>query len=239
MNICVLIEPLTRSKPDLSSMSDDLRMKLTRNRLIAGVLGLMALAIGVVGVQAATSPSTSSKNYAQVFVDRLAGILGLPSSKVQTDLKQAELQTIDQMVKDGVITQAQADAMKQKINSGQNFALPNFRSFGRFGDRALMGQVRTAELDAVAKALSMSTADLKSQLRAGKSLSDLETAKGVNDATLRAAARQAAKGVLDPAVKAGTITQTQEDRVLQSIDAGRFFGVPFRRASFQPAGFSL
>ena len=89
-------------------MSDDLRMKLTRNRLIAGVLGLMALAFGVVGVQAATSPSTSSKNYAQVFVDRLAGILGLPSSKVQTDLKQAELQTIDQMVKDGVITQAQA-----------------------------------------------------------------------------------------------------------------------------------
>src|SRR5438128_2242559 len=103
----------------------------------------------------------------------------------------------------------------------------------------VLGQVRTAELDAVAKALSMSTADLKSQLRAGKSLSDLETAKGVNDATLRAAARQAAKGVLDPAVKAGTITQTQEDRVLQSIDAGRFFGVPFRRASFQPAGFSL
>jgi hypothetical protein len=214
-------------------------MKVTRNRIIAGAVGLSALAFGVVGVQAATSPSTSNKNYAQVFVDKLAGILGLPSSKVQTDLKQAELQTIDQMVKDGVITQAQADAMKQKVNSAQNLGLPNFRSFGRFGDRAFMGQVRTAELDAVAKTLSMSTADLKSQLRAGKSLSDLETAKGVSDATVKAAARQAAKGVLDPAVRAGTITQAQEDKVLQSIDADRFFGVPFRHASFQPAGFSL
>jgi hypothetical protein len=35
------------------------------------------------------------------------------------------------------------------------------------------------------------------------------------------------------------MTQAQEDKVLQSIDAGRFFGVPFRHASFQPAGFSL
>ena len=83
----------------------------------------------------------------------------------------------------------------------------------------------------------MSTTDLKSQLRAGKSLSDLETAKGVSDATVKAAARQAAKGVLDSAVKAGTITQAQEDKVLQGIDSGRFFGVPFRHASVSPAGF--
>ncbi len=214
-------------------------MKLTRNRLIAGALGVAVLGFGVVGVQAATSPSSNGKNYAQVFVDKLAGILHLSSSQTQNDLKQAELQTIDQMVKDGVITQAQADALKQKVNSGQNFALPRFGGFDRLGSRALLGQVRTAELDAVAKALSMSTTDLMGQLRAGKSLSDLETAKGVSDGTVKAAARQAAKGVLDSAVKAGTITQAQEDKVLQGIDSGRFFGVPFRHALFQPAGFSL
>ncbi len=67
-------------------------MKLTRNRLIAGALGLAALGFGVVGVQAATSPSSNGKNYAQVFVDKLAGILHLSSSQTQNDLKQAELQ---------------------------------------------------------------------------------------------------------------------------------------------------
>ncbi len=215
-------------------------MKITRIRLIAGAIGLAALAFGVAGVQAATSPSTSSgKNYAQVFVDKLAGILHLSSSQTQNDLKQAELQTIDQMVKDGVITQAQADAIKQRINAGQNFAFPRFGGFDRFGNRALLNQVRTAELNAVAKALSMTTTDLMTQLRAGKSLSDLESAKGVSDATVKAAAKQAAKGVLDSAVKAGTITQAQEDRILQGIDSGRFFGLPFRHAEVRPAGFSL
>jgi polyhydroxyalkanoate synthesis regulator phasin len=202
-------------------------MKLTRNRIIAGAIGLAALAFGVVAVQAATSPSTSNKNYAQVFVDKLAGILHLSSSQTQDDLKQAELQTIDQMVKDGVITQAQADAMKQRINSGQNFAFPRFGGFDRHGSRALLGQVRRAELDAVAKSLSMSATDLMSHLRAGKSLGDLETAKGVTDAAVRAAAREAAKGVLDPAVKAGTITQAQEDKLLQRIDSGHLFRAPF------------
>ena len=215
-------------------------MKSTRNRLIAGAIGVAALGFGVVGVQAATSPAPANgKNYAQVFVDKLAGILGLSSPQVQNDLKQAELQTIQQMVTDGVITQAQADAMKQRVNSGQNFALPRFNQGRGLANRALMGQVRTAELNAVAKALSMTTTDLMSQLRAGKSLNDLETAKGVKDATVKAAAKQAAKGVLDSAVKAGTITQAQEDKVLQGIDSGRSLGVPFRHASVQPAGFSF
>lgn len=215
------------------------RPLLTRKRLIAGAIGLAALGFGVVGVQAATSPAPSTgKNYAQVFVDKLAGILGLSSPQVQNDLKQAELQTIQQMVTDGVITQAQADAMKQRVNSGQNFALPRFGGTRGYGNRGLMNQVRTAELDAVAKALSMTTTDLKAQLGAGKSLSNLETAKGVSDATVKAAAKQAAKGVLDSAVRAGTITQAQEDKVLQGIDSGRSFGVPFRHAPVKPSGFS-
>src|SRR6202171_2035099 len=93
------------------------------NRWIAlPAAGLAAVIIGVVAVQAAPSPSaspTASKNYAQVFVDKLAGILGLTPAKTQDALKQAQLQTVDQMQKDGQITQAQADAMKARINAGQ------------------------------------------------------------------------------------------------------------------------
>ena len=194
------------------------------NRWIAlPVAGIAAVAIGVAAVNAATpSQGTGTgSNYAQLFVNKLAAILHLSPAQTQSDLKQAELQTIDQMVKDGKITQAQADALKSRINSGQGFefGFPS-RHDGGFGNRTLFRDLRTAELDAVAGALHLTPADLQSQLRSGKTLSNLEQSSGVADSAVRTAEHNAAKGVLDSAVKAGTITQAQADAILLRIDQG-------------------
>jgi len=204
--------------------------------VVLPVAGLAAVIIGIVAVEAAPSPSASgSKNYAQVFVDKLAAILHLNSSQTKDALKQAELQTVDQMLKDGTITQQQADAMKARINAGQGIG-----PLGGFGlrpgafkaDRALMQELATAEANAVAGALHMSPADLKSALRSGKSLSDLETQQKVSDSTVKAAVKSAAKGVLDKAVKAGTITQAQEDAILSRVGSGLKF--PFGHKGPRP-----
>jgi polyhydroxyalkanoate synthesis regulator phasin len=187
------------------------------------VAGIAALAIGVAAVNAATpSPGTGTgSNYAQVFVNKLAAILHLSPTQTQSDLKQAELQTIDQMVKDGKITQAQADALKSRINSGQGFEFGfPFRHGGGFGNRTLFRDLGAAELNAVAGALHLSPADLQTQLRSGKTLSDLEQSMGVTDSAVRTAEHNAAKGVLDGAVKAGTITQAQADAILSRIGQG-------------------
>src|SRR5256886_13324889 len=96
-------------------------MKLNR-WIVLPAAGLAAVIIGVAAVEAAPSPSPSAsgaKNYAQVFVDKLAGILHLTPTQTKDALKQAQLQTVDQMQKDGQITQQQADALKAKINAGQ------------------------------------------------------------------------------------------------------------------------
>src|SRR3989442_6781588 len=94
---------------------------------------------------------------------------------------------------------------------------------GQGGSRA-DGTLRTvpgpAELNAVASALHMSTADLQSALRSGKSLTDLETQQKVSDSAVKTAMKNAAKGVLDKAVKAGTITQAQEDAMLARVGSG-------------------
>ncbi len=201
------------------------------NRWVAlPVAGLAAVVIGIAAVEAAPSPSpapsgSSSKNYAQVFLDKLAGILHLTPTQTQDALKQAEKQTVDQMLADGRITKAQADAMKARIDAGQGLGPAGGFGFkpGGFGaDRTVMRDLRTAEMNAVASALHMSTSDLKSALRSGKSLSDLETQQGVSDSAVKSAVHNAAKGVLDKAVKAGTVTQAQEDAVLARIDAGGF-----------------
>ncbi|MEA2636229.1 MAG: hypothetical protein QOH92_2996 [Chloroflexota bacterium] len=199
-------------------------MRLNR-WIVLPAAGLAAVIIGVAAVEAAPSPSPSasaSKNYAQVFVDKLAGILHLTPAATRDALKQAQLQTVDQMVKDGKITQQQADAMKARINAGQGlgFGFGAGRRGGFKADMTLMQNLRTAELNAAASALHMSTADLQSALKSGKSLTDLETQQKVSDSAVKAAMKNAAKGVLDNAVKAGTITQAQADSILSHVGTG-------------------
>ena len=201
--------------------------------MVLPAAGLAAVIIGVAAVEAAPSPSaTASKNYAQVFVDKLAGILHLTPAQTQDALKQAQLQTVDQMLADGKITKAQADAMKARINAGQGLGAVG--GFGREGgfkaDRTLMKDLTTAELNAAAAALHMSTADFQSALRSGKSLSPLETQQKVSDSAVKAAMKSAAKGVLDKAVKAGTITQAQADSILSKVGSGMNF-----RSGHKPA----
>jgi len=86
-----------------------------------------------------------------------------------------------------------------------------------------MRDLKTGELNAVASALHMSTADLQSALRSGKSLSDLETQQKVSDSAVKTAMTKAAKSVLDKAVKAGTITQAQADAILSRAGSGLNF----------------
>ncbi len=186
------------------------------------VAAIVALAIGAAVVMAAPSPSPSgsgSTDYGQVFVNKLAAILHLSPAQTQENLKQAQLQTVDQMVKDTKITPAQADALKSRINSGSGIGFP-FRHFGARIDRGVFRDVRSAELDAVAGALKMSRSDLEAQLRSGKTLSALEQEKGVSNAAVRGAKRDAAKGVLDKAVEDGKITQSQEDAFLSKVGSG-------------------
>ena len=204
-------------------------MRLNR-WIVLPAAGIAAVIIGVAAVEAAPSPSaspTASKNYAQTFIDKLAGILHLTPTQTTDALKQAQLQTVDQMLKDGQITQQQADAMKARINAGQGLV---FGFGGRHGSSggfkangALMQSLTTAELNAAASALHMSTADLQSALKSGKSLSAIETQQKVSDSAVKTAMKNAAKGVLDNAVKAGTITQAQADAILSRLGSGLKF----------------
>src|ERR1700719_3347537 len=150
-----------------TSRKESSRMKLNR-WIVLPAAALAAVIVGVAAVGGAPSPSaspTTSKNYAQVFVDKLAGILHLTPTQTTDALKQAQLQTVDQMLKDGQITQAQADAMKARINAGQGLGPIGGFGLNRGGFRAqgtMMKDLTTAELNAAASALHLSTADFQS-----------------------------------------------------------------------------
>ena len=87
------------------------------------------------------------------------------------------------------------------------------------------------ELDAAAKALGMTSADLSAELKSGKTLSAIATEKGVNLQTVQTAI-QAARNAdfttqINQAVTAGKLTQDKANWLLEGISKGYTNGAGF------------
>lgn len=82
--------------------------------------------------QASTPAASAAKtNYRNFFVNRLATDLGTTTDKLKSAFTQARNETVDQAVKDGKLTQQQADKIKANTNARPGFGF-GF-GFGRFG----------------------------------------------------------------------------------------------------------
>jgi len=97
-----------------------------------------------------------------------------------------------------------------------------------------------AELDAVAKALGMTSADLSAELKSGKTLSAIATEKGVDLQTVQAAIQAAHNAQfttqINQAVTSGKLTQDKANWLLEGLSKGYLngpgfgFGIGFGRA---------
>lgn len=96
---------------------------------------------------------------------------------------------------------------------------------GGLGGRGMCGQ---AGLDAAAKALKMTSAELSAQLWGGARLADLASTAGVDLQTVQtavqAACTQATKDAIQQAVKDGQMTQAKADWLIEGLDKGYWGG---------------
>jgi hypothetical protein len=167
----------------------------------AGLILTGVLATGAVGAVALTPASASTSDNA--VTSRLAGIKTALSG----------------LVSDGTLTQSQAD----KVASTLDTKLPkgpkgDHEGFGRPGGHfGRMGMGRTE--DAAAKALGLTTAKLHTALESGKSLADVAKAQKVSVSSLVKAMVTATEGELTAAVKGGTMTQAQADKMTNGLTA--------------------
>jgi hypothetical protein len=87
----------------------------------------------------------------------------------------------------------------------------------------------TAELEAAAKVLGMTSDELSSALKEGKTLQELADAAGVKiedvQAAIQAAHATELRDRIQQAVDDGTITRENADWLLEGLDKG-FIGVP-------------
>jgi len=193
--------------------------RLTTRRILVAAAAALALAVGGTAIAAAAGSASSPT----AFMDSLAKRLGISTEKLQNAAKAAAIDQVDAALAAGEITKEQADAAKERINSGEAPLLfgPGFRHGGpgAFGPGGHHGPGHFGSvLDAAAEYLGLTEAELREQLQSGKSLADVAQAEGKTVAGLTTALHNAVKSDLDAAVKAGRITQSQADEALARFD---------------------
>lgn len=215
-----------------------------RKWLVMAVVALIVASVTVATVLPALAddpkPPGPQAGAAQQFLDKVAKILGVQSDKLTAALKQATQETIDEAVKAGKLTAEAAQKLKDRVEQGLG-SLPML--FGRgwmpFADKSHRPQVPQdktqapglgmleksarlvwSEWEAAAKALGMTSAELMTEVRAGKSLAEIAAAKNVKLDDLKAAMVKDATEKANAAVKDGKLTQAQADKLLEGIKTG-------------------
>jgi len=211
-----------------------LHRSLKRNLVIGGAVLVVAAFAG--GAYAATQ--NSGANTRQAFLNDVAKRLHVSPQQLSSALNGAYLDQLQAEVKAGRLSQAQANALKQRLSGSAAvpFGLlgPGPRAFhlfpgvprplpgapgglpgpGRFGGLGLFGAVAGA-----ASYLGLTNQQLVQQLSSGKSLAQIATSKGKSVSGLEQAITAAVKTRLDKLAAAKLITAAQEQRILKRVNA--------------------
>ena len=202
--------------------------------LVAGIGGTVALA------QAPTPQSqVGAKTLSDLFWQALAQRLGTTVDKVKQVVTDARKDAIAQGVTQGLLTQTQGDDMLQRLQNASPDGFFDGRGFGRGPFGGASAAIATAELDAAAKTLGMTSADLTTALQS-KTLLALAQEKNVDVTKLRTSIADAEKAAIDQAVKDGTLSQTQADSLKANIKPENIdlvHGLPGRSPRGGPGGF--
>lgn len=188
-------------------------------KVVIGATGLVMLA-GAAGAVAATQNSTSPSAQAQAYLSDLANRLGVTPSALATAVKATDSDQIDAAVAAGRLTQAEATALKARIQASTG--VPFFgRGLGGhgFGGGRFGGGVGGSDA-AAATYLGITEPTLRSDLRAGQSLAQVATATpGKSVSGLKAAIIAAKTTELNAEVSSSQITSTQEQRRLTALSS--------------------
>jgi hypothetical protein len=190
-----------------------------RRRAAIGAVGLAALGGGGAALAAARSDSPAAQN--QAIASDAAGQLGVSASDLTAAIKKAMVDQIEARVTAGELTKAQAAAIEARLAQSDT---PLFALGGGPGDHDGDGHGHggpggPVSFDAAASYIGISASALRTQLEAGKSLAAIATANGKTVDGLKTALTTAATSDLDAAVKAGRITQAQEDKIVAALPA--------------------
>lgn len=197
--------------------------RIFRHRLvIVGVVVAFAAAGG--GAYAATQ---SNSNPRQAFLNDVAKRLHVSPQRLTAALKGALTDRLNAAVKAGKLTQAQANAIEQRLEHGgaapfllgpgmgmtRGFRAPHML----LGGPAPFGHA--GPIGAAATYLGLSEATLLKDMQSGRSLAQIAKSRGKSTAGLERAMAASVTAKLDRAVAAGIVTKSQEQQILSRLSS--------------------
>ena len=203
-------------------------------RRIAALALSGALVAGGTGAAIAAVSKDERKQAEDAILEDAAKRLNVTPDKLRDALAAAQNAQLDQAVKDGNLTQKQADAIKERRKqSGAVLGGPGalkLRGGGRlevhpggpgpgfgYGHGPHGPGLRMQILDGLADALGTTQSKLREGLRDGKSIAEIAKANGKSLDDVRKALKATAKARLDKAVEDEDLTRKQADRLLDRV----------------------
>ena len=152
------------------------------------------------------------------FETHFAADLGTSQTKVDAAFQKAIGETLADEVKNGTLTQTQADAIKKKLAGKAPCALPS-----GLGKPSATGAAYTqAMMTAAATALGITEAQLKTDLKGGETLSQIAGAEKppLTEDQFRTKLIAAITPILDQAVTDKKMTSAQEQAIQKRLQTG-------------------
>ncbi len=202
-------------------------MKIKRYVLVSAAV--LAAGAGA-GAAIAASGGDDRQQTEQSILNDAAKRLNVTPDALRSALGAAQDKQLDQAVKDGKLTQEQADAIKARrakdgsVLGGPGVGGPHGGPGGRhgFGHGAggpgLMFKIGPGgALDAAASALGLKREDLVSKLRDGKSIADVAKDQNKSLDDVKKAITDGVTKELDQAVTDKKLTSDQRDKILKEL----------------------
>jgi uncharacterized protein YidB (DUF937 family) len=203
-------------------------LKIGRRTLVTGGLAALLLGGGIFAGSALAGPGrpgnpadrAEHQQRAEDFLSKLASNLKVDESTLRSALVKTRQEMIDDAVKAGRLTQQQADEIKQRIQQGNGLGFhmhagardggQGFRR-GAEGFRAFHETV----ISTAADVLGLTTDQVESALKSGKSLATLAQEQKKDLSTLKSKLVAALNAQVDKNASNGTITSEQATAIKQ------------------------
>jgi hypothetical protein len=152
------------------------------------------------------------------FISHFSADLNTSPAALNAAFQKAIGETLADQVKNGKLTQAQADKIKTRLAGRTPCAIAG--ALKRPGAGANLSTYRQALLTAAASALGITDATLKSDLAKGMSLSQIAAAQHVTEAQFRTKLIANLTPLLDKAVAGKVLTPAQEKKIISRLQTG-------------------
>jgi hypothetical protein len=188
--------------------------KIAGIALLVAVLGTATTA-GIALAQGSKDGTTSAWDFRSKLREAVAGALGITVEKYDATVQEARQKVLDEAVKDGWLTQEQADQMANRLGDGSGDGMmgPGGPGKGFMGPH--MGGRGDSLVSVAAEQLGMTAQDLMTELRNGATIADVAKEKNVDPQAIIDAYATQLKVKLDQSVADGKITQKMADATLE------------------------